>query len=291
MKTDKFLVNEGSKLDLKKHATDYTADYSDKKKAVADLQKNVGKIRELQEVLYAEGAQSLLIVFQAMDAAGKDSTIEHVFSGVNPQGCHVVGFKQPSAEELAHDFLWRCQNELPERGKIGIFNRSHYEEVLVVKVHPEYLGAQNLPTSPDKDKQFWNKRYEQIRNWESMLVENGTQVIKLFLNVSQEEQKARFIARIDEPAKNWKFSMGDVKERALWGEYMKAYTDALTATSTKTAPWYVIPADKKWFMRLAVSEIIIEKLEAMKPAFPEVSEEHKAELAEAKKVLMSEPPA
>lgn len=291
MKTDKFLVNEGSKLDLKKHATDFTADYSDKKKAVEDLQKNVAKIREFQETLYAEGAQSLLIVFQAMDAAGKDSTIEHVFSGVNPQGCHVVGFKQPSAEELAHDFLWRCQKELPERGKIGIFNRSHYEEVLVVKVHPEYLGAQNLPTSPDKDKQFWKKRYEQIRNWESMLVENGTQIVKFFLNVSQEEQKERFIARIDEPAKNWKFSMGDVKERALWGDYMKAYTEALTATSTKTAPWYVIPADKKWFMRLAVSEIIVEKLRSMKPAFPVVSEEHKTELAEAKKVLMSEPPA
>lgn len=289
MKTDKFLVNEGSKLDLKKHATDYTADYSDKKKAVEDLQKNVAKIRELQEVLFAEGAQSLLIVFQAMDAAGKDSTIEHVFSGVNPQGCHVVGFKQPSAEELAHDFLWRCQNELPERGKIGIFNRSHYEEVLVVKVHPEYLGSQRLPTSPDTDKKFWSKRYEQIRNWESMLVANGTQIVKFFLNVSREEQKERFIARIDEPAKNWKFSMGDVKERALWDDYMKAYTDALSATSTKEAPWYVIPADKKWFMRLAVSEIIIEKLKSMKPAFPTVSDEHNAELAEAKKLLMSEP--
>lgn len=288
MKTDKFLVNEGSKLDLKKHATDYTADYSDKKKAVEDLQKNVAKIRELQEVLFAEGAQSLLIVFQAMDAAGKDSTIEHVFSGVNPQGCHVVGFKQPSAKELAHDFLWRCQNELPERGKIGIFNRSHYEEVLVVKVHPEYLGAQRLPTSPQSDKKFWDKRYEQIRNWESTLVANGTQIVKFFLNVSREEQKERFIARIDEPAKNWKFSMGDVKERALWNDYMKAYTEALTATSTKNAPWYVIPADKKWFMRLAVSEIIIEKLEAMKPKFPVVSDEHKAELAEAKKALEAE---
>lgn len=291
MKTEKFLVNEGSKLDLKKHATDYTADYSDKKKAVEDLQKNVAKIRELQEVLYAEGAQSLLIVFQAMDAAGKDSTIEHVFSGVNPQGCHVVGFKQPSAEELAHDFLWRCQKELPERGKIGIFNRSHYEEVLVVKVHPEYLGAQRLPTSPDTDKNFWDRRYEQIRNWEEALVANGTQIVKFFLNVSREEQKERFIARIDEPAKNWKFSMGDVKERALWADYMKAYTDALTATSTKNAPWYVIPADKKWFMRLAVSEIIVEKLKAMKPQFPVVSDEHKAELAEAKKALLSEPSA
>ncbi|HMT06582.1 MAG TPA: polyphosphate kinase 2 family protein [Pyrinomonadaceae bacterium] len=288
MKTDKFLVNEGTKLNLKKHATDFTADYTDKKKAAEDLQKNVEKIRELQEILFAEGAQSLLIVFQAMDAAGKDSTIEHVFSGVNPQGCHVVGFKQPSAEELAHDFLWRCQKALPERGKIGIFNRSHYEEVLVVKVHPEYLGAQRLPTSPDKDKKFWSKRYEQIRDWESMLAANGTQIIKFFLNVSREEQKERFIARIDEPAKNWKFSMGDVKERALWDDYMKAYTDAISATSTKDASWYVIPADKKWFMRLAVSEIIVEKLKAMKPAFPTVSEEHKAELAEAKKALEAE---
>lgn len=291
MKIEQFLVAENSKLDLKKHKTDFTANYTDKKQAVEALQKNVAKIRELQEILFAEGAQSLLIVFQAMDAAGKDSTIEHVFSGVNPQGCHVVGFKQPSAEELAHDFLWRCQNELPERGKIGIFNRSHYEEVLVVKVHPEYLGAQRLPTSPATDKKFWERRYEQIRNWESMLVANGTQIVKFFLNVSREEQKERFIARIDEPAKNWKFSMGDVKERALWNDYMKAYTEALTATSTKNAPWYVIPADKKWFMRLAVSEIILEKLKAMKPQFPVVSDEHKAELAEAKKALLSEPPA
>lgn len=285
MKTDKFLVKEGSKVSLKEHATDFTADYTDKKQAVEALQKNVQKIRELQEVLYAEGARSLLVVFQAMDAAGKDSTIEHVFSGINPQGCHVVGFKQPSAEELAHDFLWRCQKALPERGKIGIFNRSHYEEVLVVKVHPEYLGAQRLPNSPATDKAFWTKRYEQIRNWEETLVANGTQIIKFFLNVSRTEQKERFIARIDEPAKNWKFSMGDVSERALWDDYMKAYTEAISATSTKNAPWYVVPADKKWFMRLAVSEIILEKLEAMKPAFPVVSAEHKAELAEAKKML------
>jgi len=288
MKTDKLLVKAGSKLDLKKHATDYTADYSDKKKAAEDLQKNVQRIRELQEVLFAEDSQSLLVIFQAMDAAGKDSTIEHVFSGINPQGCHVVGFKQPSAEELSHDFLWRCQKALPERGKIGIFNRSHYEEVLVVKVHPEYLGAQRLPTSPTTDKAFWKKRYEQIRNWEDSLVANGTQIVKFFLNVSRDEQKERFVARIDEPAKNWKFSMGDVKERALWNDYMKAYTDAISATSTKNAPWYVIPADKKWFMRLAVSEIIIEKLEAMKPKFPLVSEVHKAELAEAKKALEAE---
>jgi PPK2 family polyphosphate:nucleotide phosphotransferase len=288
MKTDQFLVKEGSKLDLKKHPTDFTGDYTHKKHAVVDLEANVERLRELQEVLYADDAYSLLIIFQAMDAAGKDGAIAHVMSGINPQGCQVVSFKQPSAEERDHDFLWRCQKALPERGRIGIFNRSHYEEVLVVRVHPEILQAQQLPSAIKNDKNFWKNRFRQIRNWEDHLAANGTEILKFFLHVSRDEQKVRFLSRIDETEKNWKFSMGDVKERALWDDYMAAYTDAIQETSTKNAPWYVIPADKKWFTRLAVSNIIIEKLESMDLHFPEVTDEHRTELLEARKMLESE---
>lgn len=288
MNTEKFLVKEGSKLDLKKHATDFTGDYTDKDEAVEDLAKNVERLRELQDVLYAQDHYSLLIIFQAMDAAGKDGAIEHVMSGVNPQGCHVVSFKQPSVEEQQHDFLWRCQKNLPERGMIGIFNRSHYEEVLVVRVHPEILESSHLPRELKDDKNIWKKRFEHIRDWEQHLAENGTQILKFFLNVSKDEQKQRFLDRINEPDKNWKFSMGDVKERAHWNDYMKAYEDALSATSTKAAPWYVIPADKKWFTRLAVSEVVVEKLESMDLHYPQVTEAHKAELKEAKKLLENE---
>lgn len=288
MNTDKFLVKEGSKLDLKKHATDFTGDYTDKKQAVKDLEENVQKMRKLQDVLYADDTQSLLIIFQAMDAAGKDGAIEHVMSGVNPQGCQVVSFKQPSAEERDHDYLWRCQKALPGRGMIGIFNRSHYEEVLVVRVHPEILAGSQIPVAVKNDKDIWKKRFEHIRDWEQHLSENGTHILKFFLNVSKEEQKQRFLDRINEPEKNWKFAMGDVKERGHWDEYIKAYTEALSATSTKSAPWYVIPADKKWFTRLAVSEIIVKKLESMKLNYPTVTEQHKIELAEAKKMLEGE---
>ena len=288
MKTEKFLVKEGSKLDLKKHATDFTGDYTDKKEAVKDLEKNVGRMAELQDTLYAQDIHSLLIIFQAMDAAGKDGAIEHVMSGINPQGCHVVSFKQPSSEELDHDYLWRCQKNLPERGKIGVFNRSHYEEVLIVRVHPQILQGQHLSDEVKSDKDVWKKRFKQIRDWEDHLVENGTHVIKFFLNVSKEEQKARFLSRIDEPAKNWKFAMGDVKERAFWDDYMKAYTDAIESTSTERAPWHIVPADKKWFTRLAVSEVIVKKLESLDLYYPVVTDEHKTELAEAKKMLEAE---
>ena len=288
MKTEQFLVKEGSKLELAKHPTDFTGDYTDKKEAVEDLRRNIKRLDELQEVLYAHDVYSLLIIFQAMDAAGKDGAIEHVMSGVNPQGCHVVSFKQPSSEERDHDYLWRCQKALPERGKIGIFNRSHYEEVLVVRVHPEILRGSQLPTEAKTDKNIWKERFKHIRDWEGHLVENGTHIVKFFLNVSKDEQKARFLSRIDEKEKNWKFSMGDVKERALWDDYMAAYTDAIQATSTTNAPWYVIPADKKWFTRLAVSEIIVKKLESMDLHFPVVTEEHMAELLEAKKLLEAE---
>lgn len=288
MNIEKFLVKEGSKLDLKKHKTDFTGDYTDKKTAAIDLAKNIEKLRALQDILYAQDSSSLLIIFQAMDAAGKDGAIEHVMSGVNPQGCHVVSFKQPSSEERDHDYLWRCQKALPERGKIGIFNRSHYEEVLVVRVHPEILQGSQLSSDTKSDKDIWKKRFRHIRDWEDHLAENGTHIIKFFLNVSKAEQKQRFLDRINEPENNWKFAMGDVKERGFWDDYMKAYTEAIQATSTKNAPWYVIPADKKWFTRLAVSEIIMKKLESMSLAYPTVSDAHKVELAEAKKMLESE---
>ena len=288
MKIDKFRVAEGSKVNLKDHPTDFTDGFNDKKEAVKDLEKNVLRLAELQNILYAQNVHSILIVFQAMDAAGKDSTIKHVMSGINPQGCQVTAFNLPSAEEMDHDYLWRCQMALPERGRIGIFNRSHYEEVLIVKVHPEILQGQHLPDEIKNDKNIWKKRYRQIRNWEETLAENGTHVLKFFLNVSQEEQKRRFLDRIDMPDKNWKFNAGDSKERARWNDYMKAYTDAIGATSTKNSPWFIIPADKKWFTRLAVSEIIVKKLESLKLKYPVVTEEHKADLLEAKKLLESE---
>ena len=288
MDTDRFRVKEGSALDLEDHPRNFTGDYKDKDEAVEDLEKNVKKLRKLQDVLYAQDVYSLLVVFQAMDAAGKDGAIEHVMTGVNPQGVHVVSFKQPSADELDHDFLWRCQKAVPQKGMIGIFNRSHYEEVLVVRVHPEYLGGQRLPTEVRDAPDFWERRYENIRNWESHLVDSGTQVVKFFLHVSKDEQKQRFLDRIAEPEKNWKFSMGDVKERARWDDYMNAYQTAIQATSTEGAPWYVIPADKKWFTRLAISEVIVKKLEAMKLTYPTISEEKKAELAEAKRMLERE---
>src|SRR5688500_12915754 len=288
MNIEKFRIAEGSKVDLKKHPADFTGDYTDKEEAKKDLEENVEKLRKLQDVLYAQDKQALLIIFQAMDAAGKDGAIEHVMSGVNPQGCHVVSFKQPSDEELSHDFLWRCAKNAPERGRIGIFNRSHYEEVLVVRVHPKILEGQHLPGEIRKDKNIWKHRFEHIRNFESNLASNGTQILKFFHNVSKGEQKQRFLDRIAEEDKNWKFSMGDVKERGHWDDYMAAYSDAIENTSTESAPWYIIPADKKWFTRLAVSEVIVEKLKSMKLHYPVVTEEHKVELAEAKKMLESE---
>ncbi len=289
MDTNRFRVAEGSNVDLGDHPTDYTGEYKDKGDAVKDLKKNIKQLSKLQETLYAENRRSLLILFQAMDAAGKDSAIEHVMSGVNPQGCQVTSFKAPSTEELDHDYLWRCEKALPGRGMIGIFNRSHYEEVLVVKVHPEYLAGERLPDSPDTDKHFWTNRYKQISNWESMLEANGTHVIKFFLHVSLEEQKQRFLDRINETDKNWKFSAGDAKERAFWNDYMKAYEDALSATSTEASPWYVIPADKKWFARLAVSTVIVDDLRAIDPQFPTVTEAQKADLEEARKILETKP--
>lgn len=278
----------GKSVDLSKFKTDDTGGYKDKEQAQADLAKNIERMTELQDMLYAQDVHSLLVVFQAMDAAGKDGAIKHVMSGVNPQGVSVASFKAPSAEERDHDFLWRHQKALPERGKIGIFNRSHYEEVLVVRVHSGILQLQQLPTEVKGDKNIWKKRFRQIRDWEQHLVENGTHVLKFFLNVSREEQKKRFLARINEPEKNWKFSAADIKERGFWYDYMNAYEDAMENTSTDHAPWYVIPADKKWFTRLAVSEIIVKKLESMNLHYPKVTEEQLANLAAAKNTLEAE---
>ncbi|MGI8641191.1 MAG: polyphosphate kinase 2 family protein [Pyrinomonadaceae bacterium] len=288
MNIEKFLVPEGKKLNLKNHQTDFTGDYQDKNPAIKDLEKNIERLAELQDILYAQNNHALLIIFQAMDAAGKDSAIKHVMSGLNPQGCEVTSFKQPSSEELDHDYLWRSMKKLPERGRIGIFNRSYYEETLVVRVHPEILQFQQLSEKAKADKNIWQKRFEQIRNFETYLGENNIQVLKFFLNVSKEEQKKRFLKRINTPEKNWKFSAADVKERGFWDDYMNAYKDALQNTSTKDAPWFVVPADNKWFTRVVVSNIIINKMESLDLYYPQVGEAHLKSLLEAKKLLENE---
>jgi PPK2 family polyphosphate:nucleotide phosphotransferase len=284
---ERYRVHPGRSFRLSDHDPADTNGMESRKEAKTRLEKGVERMRELQEMLYAQDCWALLLIFQAMDAAGKDSTIEHVMSGVNPQGCEVYSFKAPSAEELDHDFMWRTSRRVPERGRIGIFNRSYYEEVLVVRVHESILRAQHLHSSlvtPD----IWQKRYQDISNLELYFARNGVLVRKFFLNVSKEEQRQRFLARLDEPEKNWKFSVGDVKERAHWDRYMEAYEQAIGATSSEHAPWYVIPADRKWFMRMAVAEIIVETLEGMHLHFPELSEEKRAELMAARKLLEAE---
>lgn len=285
MNIEKFLVPENRQVNLADYPTDFTGDYTDKEEAVKDLEKNIELLAEMQDVLWAQDAQSLLIIFQAMDAAGKDSAIKHVMSGLNPQGVQVTSFKQPSAEELDHDYLWRAVRHLPERGRIGIFNRSYYEEVLVARVHPEILQNQKLPPDIKKDEKIWEKRFRQIRHFEDYLAENGIYVLKFFLNVSKQEQKKRFLDRIKETDKHWKFSASDVKERRHWDDYQKAYAEAIENTGTKNAPWYIVPADKKWFTRIAVSEIIIKKLKSLDLHYPKVSKEHRESLLEAKKLL------
>lgn len=284
--SDNYIVN--NKFSISDADTEYKGNLSkdDGKKILEDEKV---KLRELQEKLYADGSKSLLIVIQAMDAAGKDSLIEHVFGGVNPQGCEVTSFKAPSSKEYSHDFLWRHYIALPEKGKIGIFNRSHYESVLVCKVHPEYnLSEKVWKSISDFDDKFWGNRYESIRNFEKHLAENGTRIVKIFLNVSKKEQKKRFLDRIDEQDKNWKFSLGDLPERALWDKYMKAYEEAINETSKNHAPWFVIPADDKWFARVAAIQIIIDALERMDLKYPLLSEKDQAALQEAKAKLESE---
>ena len=286
--TDNFLVKENQKFNLKDFNTDYKGDLTKEEgQKMLDVEKK--KLYELQEKLYADGSQSLLVVIQAMDAAGKDSLIEHVFGGVNPQGCEVTSFKTPTSKEYNHDFIWRHYLALPEKGKIGIFNRSHYESVLVCKVHPEYNLSEKVWKSTDEiDEKFWKNRYESIKDFEKHISRNGTKIVKIFLHVSKEEQKKRFLDRIAEQEKNWKFSMGDLKERAVFEQYMKAYEEAISETSKNHAPWFVIPADKKWFARVAAIQIIINALEEMDLKFPELSAEDKAGLAEAKRQLESE---
>ncbi|MEZ5478843.1 MAG: polyphosphate kinase 2 family protein [Thiolinea sp.] len=263
------------------------ADVESDKRLKKRLKKLNKRLAELQRVFYAHDHHALLLVFQAMDAAGKDGTIRAVLRGVNPAGCQVYSFKQPSAEELDHDFLWRTTRCLPERGRIGVFNRSYYEEVLVVRVHPEYLAGQKLPAEVSRDT-IWEDRLESIRDHEQHLARNGVLVLKFWLNVSRDEQKQRFLARLDEPEKNWKFSVGDVRERQHWDEYMQAYQAALNATSRAHAPWYAIPADNKKFMRVAVAEIIVDTLEKLSLEYPEVSDSDLARFEEARQVLEAE---
>jgi PPK2 family polyphosphate:nucleotide phosphotransferase len=288
--TKNFKITVNKKVSLENYDTSFTADYK-KEDAEAILADLVAQTADLQNQLYASNQGSLLIIFQAMDAAGKDSAIKHTMSGVNPQGCQVYSFKQPSAEEYDHDFLWRHYKALPERGRIGVHNRSHYENVLVTKVHPEYIMNENIPgiSSPeDLDKDFWDRRYKSIRNFEEHLVNSGTVIIKFFLHLSKDEQKERFLKRIEDTSKNWKFSAGDLEERKLWKKYMEAYEDAISETATSDAPWYIIPADKKWFSRIAISTVIVETLKSMKLKYPELPKEEAANLDDIKKILEEE---
>ncbi|MDO3628769.1 polyphosphate kinase 2 family protein [Mucilaginibacter sp. BT774] len=287
---NQFKITEGRNFSLKDFDTSFTAEY---KKEDADkvLQELISKAVIIQDELYADKQSSLLIIFQAMDAAGKDSAIKHTMSGFNPQGCQVFSFKQPSSEEYAHDFLWRHYKALPERGHIGIHNRSHYENVLITKVHPELVLNENIPgikNVKDLTDGFWDDRYQSIRNFEKHLHYNGTVIVKFFLHVSRKEQKERFIERIDDPKKNWKFSATDVKERAFWDEYMHAYEKAIKETATPENPWYVIPADKKWFTRIAISEIILHTIEELKLKYPVLPKAEKDKLQEIKAALEKE---
>ena len=285
-----FKINGTTKIKLSDFDTKESLKFK-KDDAESTLAEYKSEMDELQEKLYATNRYSLLIMFQAMDAGGKDSAIEHVMSGLNPQGCQVFSFKQPSDEEYEHDFLWRHYKALPEKGRIGIHNRSHYENVLICKVHPEVAlngGTPGYTSVDDLDEQFWNHRYESIRDFEKHLHRNGTVILKFFLHVSKEEQKERFLERIDDPLKNWKFSSFDVQERSHWDEYMQAYEDAINETSNEFAPWYIIPADKKWFARIAISNIIVDRLKSLDLKMPELEADEKAKLDESRATLMGE---
>ncbi len=282
-----FLVKPGSNVRLKDYDPDHAGLFKNKKEAEAALSEDVKALAEAQELLFASDSYSILIIFQAMDAAGKDGAIKHVMSGVNPQGCQVFSYKQPSAEELDHDFLWRYNKGLPERGRIGIFNRSYYEEVLVVRVHPQILAAQRIPNLK-KSPVVWRERFEDIRNYERHLHRNGTMIIKFFLNISREEQRQRFVARLSDQAKLWKFSTGDIAERGVWDSYMEAYEEMLGATSSDHAPWYIIPANKKGFARACVADVITSHIRRLGLKYPEVSPEKRHELLAIKRKLEAE---
>ena len=279
-----FRVEHGKHFRLKDYDPAHTAGVKSKEEANELLQQGIQKLAELQDKLYAQDSWALLLIFQAMDAAGKDGVIKHVMSGVNPQGCQVFSFKAPSAEELDHDYMWRAMKHMPERGQIGIFNRSYYEEVLVVRVHPELLKAEKIPPSLIT-KDLWKERFEDIRAFERYMTRNGTVIRKFFLNLSKKEQKRRFLARLDAPEKNWKFSAADIHERAFWDDYMEAYEDLIRHTAKPDAPWHVIPADNKWFTHIAVAEAIIDTLDDLDLSYPTVDADKKKELLAARKLL------
>jgi len=280
-----FRVPEGEGVNLKKWPTKVDPVYKSKEQYQELLREHVEQLSLQQELLYASNRYAVLLIFQAMDAAGKDGAIKHVMSGINPQGCQVFSFKHPSPAELQHDFLWRTTRELPERGRIGIFNRSYYEEVLIVRVHREILRSEGIPGAALDDEAVWHDRYRSITNLEGHLFGNGTRIIKFFLHLSKEEQRKRFLARIDEPGKNWKFSLADVAERKFWKQYMRAYEECLTATSTRHSPWYIVPADDKENARLIVSRIILDAAEELKMTFPKTSAKHRRELLAIRRQL------
>ena len=283
----KYRVEQGDKFRLKDFPPDDLGgfDKEDKVRGKEALQVGIEAMAEMQDVLYADDRWSVLLIFQAMDAAGKDGAIKHVMSGVNPQGCQVFSFKGPSAEELDHDFLWRCQKCLPERGRIGIFNRSYYEETLAVRVHPEFLHGQKLP-SQCLGEDVWKDRFHDLRNFERYLHRNGTLILKFFLNVSKKEQKRRFLDRLDNPNKHWKFSLNDLKERGYWDDYMKAYEETIRHTASEHAPWFVVPADNKWYTRMVVAAAVVEGIASLELSYPKVSQEKRKELAAARKALL-----
>jgi PPK2 family polyphosphate:nucleotide phosphotransferase len=285
IKAKDYRVGEGATVDLKKWPTKVEPVYKSKKQYKKILGEHVAELSAQQQLLYADNRYAILLIFQAMDAAGKDGAIRHVMSGVNPQGCQVFSFKHPSAEELEHDFLWRTTRNLPARGDIGIFNRSYYEEVLIVRVHPELLAGEGLPDQPQHQKDIWRDRYRSIVDLEKHLHENGTRIVKFFLHLSKEEQRKRFLARIDEPEKNWKFSPADIEERKYWKDYMEVYGACISATSTEHAPWYVVPADDKENARLIVSQVVLDTLGGLKMAYPETTPQRRKELLTIRKQL------
>lgn len=291
IKSNDFRIREGCKVDLEKWPTQIKPAYKSKRQYEKILARHVRKLSDLQQLHYAANQHAVLLIFQAMDAAGKDGVICHVMSGINPQGCQVFSFQHPSAQELDHDFLWRTTQCLPERGRIGIFNRSYYEEVLIVRVHPEILRAQQLPQGLDDEKTIWKQRYRSIAGLEKHLYNNGTRVIKFFLHLSNEEQRKRFLARIDAPEKNWKFSQADMAERKFWPQYQHAYEACLSATSTRKAPWYIVPADDKENARLIVSKIILDTFKGLNMHYPETDARREQELLQIRKQLMQEAPA
>jgi PPK2 family polyphosphate:nucleotide phosphotransferase len=292
----KLIVPPGRTVDVRDYGTTWThipgfkhlSETAMKKRAADLLAASPARLEKAQEMLYADDRHAVLILFQAMDAAGKDGTIRHVMSGINPQGCQVFSFKKPSTEELDHTFLWRCMKSLPERGRIGIFNRSYYEELLIVKVHPELVTAQHLPDADPDSKKFWEHRYEDIVNFEQHLTRNGTAIVKFFLHVSKDKQRERFLDRINDPAKHWKFSAADLKERDRWDDYMAAYEDCLSQTSAKSAPWYIIPADHKWVARALVAATLTDTLNSLDLQWPKVTDDQKRAIKEAKLKLEAE---